>query len=999
MAGHGRRAWFAVWMLAAAMVASDSAALRAQDVAGPNYNAQPATDTLPQWRSMQDDAELTAVCFLDREHGWAVGDRGVIWHTSDAGRSWQLQASGVRARLAAIQMFDAQRGLAVGSVSQDYTHATGGVLLRTGDGGQTWQLDASLMLPALRGVKFFDPAHGWAFGETSAMFPTGAAFTDDAGRSWTPATGEQVQGWLAADFINPATGAVAGHRATLAAIARRKIGSSAGPDIGLREARKLKLNASGDGWLVGDAGLLLATHDGGEHWEPPTDTKAIDTKFDWRTVAVRGTKVWIAGEPGTRILYSPDGGATWVPMATGQSLPINDLVFVDDEHGWAVGALGTILATHDGGRSWQRQRSGGARAAILAILSEPEAAPLELFARLSANDGYLAAVEFVGRRDLEDPRPVLDTLDLRAADGLSILGVSATRMAPNFPLRQAGVSQSASQLVEAWDRSNGGHAVEQLEAILVRQIRMWRPEIIVTHATSPRGRDTLGHLINQVVVRAAEGAGNSERFAEQLAGQGLEPWKVKKVLGMLADGQPGRLNITTSQLAARWGCSIADLADRARGLILDRYAEAPATLGFQLALDFLPQGTGSHDFTSGVVLHPGSDARRALGDVPDLGTDLMRRVAQKHRNVQAILAHAARSATSRDAVPAAAGDLTFGLDETAAGEVLFDTAQYAARHGQWSEAADLFDLLVKRYPRHRLAGASLVWLLRYASSGEIAQKQRSAAGGGGAADSKAAEARSAYAAAISRQIEQQFPTLFAEPEIQLPWLAATGGGRDPGQTKRMFASLAGTRPHDAWWACAEGEAWLADRANRNAAPKPQWRVKTSGARPKLDGKLDEEFWQSAEPIALHSRLGDDHDWPAELLAARDGEHLYLAIRCRQIAAAEPTAAGTRTRDPDLDSSERVELFLDVDRDYATWYHLVIDQRGWVAEDCWGDKSWNPRWFVAVRSEPTCWQIEAAIPLAELTSDPVTVGRAWACNVVRILPGRGVQAWSLPADVQ
>jgi hypothetical protein len=54
--------------------------------------------------------------------------------------------------------------------------------------------------------------------------------------------------------------------------------------------------------------------------------------------------------------------------------------------------------------------------------------------------------------------------------------------------------------------------------------------------------------------------------------------------------------------------------------------------------------------------------------------------------------------------------------------------------------------------------------------------------------------------------------------------------------------------------------------------------------------------------------------------------------------------------------------------------------------------------VAVRSEPSGWQIEAAIPMVELTGEPVTAGRAWACNVVRTLPGRGVQAWSTPADV-
>jgi len=71
----------------------------------------------------------------------------------------------------------------------------------------------------------------------------------------------------------------------------------------------------------------------------------------------------------------------------------------------------------------------------------------------------------------------------------------------------------------------------------------------------------------------------------------------------------------------------------------------------------------------------------------------------------------------------------------------------------------------------------------------------------------------------------------------------------------------------------------------------------------------------------------------------------------------------------------------------------------VCEDCWGDRSWNPHWYISVQSDPTSWQIEAAIPLVELTGDPVTLGKAWACNIVRIVPGRGVQALSLPADVQ
>jgi hypothetical protein len=53
--------------------------------------------------------------------------------------------------------------------------------------------------------------------------------------------------------------------------------------------------------------------------------------------------------------------------------------------------------------------------------------------------------------------------------------------------------------------------------------------------------------------------------------------------------------------------------------------------------------------------------------------------------------------------------------------------------------------------------------------------------------------------------------------------------------------------------------------------------------------------------------------------------------------------------------------------------------------------------VAVKSELACWRIEAAIPLVELTGDTVSPGRAWACNIVRVVPGKGIQAVSLPAE--
>lgn len=171
-------------------------------------------------------------------------------------------------------------------------------------------------------------------------------------------------------------------------------------------------------------------------------------------------------------------------------------------------------------------------------------------------------------------------------------------------------------------------------------------------------------------------------------------------------------------------------------------------------------------------------------------------------------------------------------------------------------------------------------------------------------------------------------------------------------------------------------------------------------RPFLDGEFDDPCWQGQKPVTLKSATGDTlKEYPTEVMLSFDREFLYLAVRCKHPEDRFVAPVKNRKRDEDLRAFDRVSLLLDLDRDYATYYRLDIDQRGCLAEDCWGDRTWNPRWFVAVKSDKDGWCAEAAIPLTELTGERVTVGKAWGCNVVRVLPGRGVQAMSIPADVE
>ncbi|MBX9582198.1 MAG: hypothetical protein K2X87_17980, partial [Gemmataceae bacterium] len=85
------------------------------------------------------------------------------------------------------------------------------------------------------------------------------------------------------------------------------------------------------------------------------------------------------------------------------------------------------------------------------------------------------------------------------------------------------------------------------------------------------------------------------------------------------------------------------------------------------------------------------------------------------------------------------------------------------------------------------------------------------------------------------------------------------------------------------------------------------------------------------------------------------------------------------------------------RDYQTYYRFQVDHRGCLAEDCWGDGTWNPKYFVAFGRTEAGWCAEYAIPVWELTGDRPGTGRSWAANVVRVVPGQGVRSWSGPAD--
>lgn len=124
---------------------------------------------------------LTAVYFVDDKHGWAVGHDAQILASDDGGANWELQHEDLEreAPLLDIWFRDTSTGYAVGAY---------GALLETSDGGKTWN-DVSDRLDNedgyhLNGITAVKDAGLFVVGEAGSMFRS-----VDWGQTW-----EKVQG-------------------------------------------------------------------------------------------------------------------------------------------------------------------------------------------------------------------------------------------------------------------------------------------------------------------------------------------------------------------------------------------------------------------------------------------------------------------------------------------------------------------------------------------------------------------------------------------------------------------------------------------------------------------------------------------------------------------------------------------------------------------------------------------------------------------------------------
>jgi hypothetical protein len=178
----------------------------------------------------------------------------------------------------------------------------------------------------------------------------------------------------------------------------------------------------------------------------------------------------------------------------------------------------------------------------------------------------------------------------------------------------------------------------------------------------------------------------------------------------------------------------------------------------------------------------------------------------------------------------------------------------------------------------------------------------------------------------------------------------------------------------------------------------------------LDGRIDEDFWQTAFPISDFTQQepveGGTPSERTEIRVAYDSDNLYIGA----IIYDDPAGilAYQRQRDAGLGTDDRFMWILDTFRDGRTGYFFEINAAGLMGDGILGggggggfggggggggggfggggaNKAWDGIWEARTARRPDGWSAEIRIPFQTLNFDPSLT--AWGINFQRTIRRR------------
>jgi photosystem II stability/assembly factor-like uncharacterized protein len=287
---------------------------------------------------------MNCVYFTNEQSGFVAADWGKILRTTNAGINWTFFYDNITySFFQTVKFTDNNSGIALGS---------GGNIFMTHDGGANWVRSYYLNYTNFTDVTFYDSQNWFTCAYNGEVYRT-----TNSGYNWTKTQSSGLHSnnfciqsaglnnlWLAAD-----SGTI--YKSTNYAQSWNELFRFV-----LTNANFNSINFINQitGYCCGDYGLILKTTNSGTNWQ----VIRRDTNLSLSAIVFmnQSTGITAGGDMQNRnvILKTTNEGLSWAPVFSDTNGSINAAFFLSSQIGWCTGNKGLVLKTTNSGSSWFR---------------------------------------------------------------------------------------------------------------------------------------------------------------------------------------------------------------------------------------------------------------------------------------------------------------------------------------------------------------------------------------------------------------------------------------------------------------------------------------------------------------------------------------------------------------------------------------------------------------------------------------------------------------------
>ena len=702
------------------------------------------SSAVPRTTTIAEDATLNDVCHVGASC-WAVGERGVVVRSNDHGQTWTTAMTPVDCSLQSVCFLTNRLGWIAGYRVIPGTSQLSAVLFQTRDGGESWNdLSAS---PQISGADALSTStlsgilHVRFFGLDEAIAVTmpvtqrggaGVFRSEDGGQSWTALPADQPgSSWNTGGFLSMAEGVIVGQHQSYAAVVSDQAVVINPAQPTLRQMRGVSLNTDGTGWIVGDNATIFTTQNSGVTWEPPaTDLpKSTSEIADLYTAAHYGETILLAGNPGACVFRSTTNGQQWDAVqipATGQ---IKKLRFVSDGVVLAVGSFGQILRSEDDGVTWSSVRSTGFRSGILNLVTNADQASWQLLSNTAAEQGVRSVTMQMSQQLRMNNQDSLANTSVTTRLALTQLAGNDSTADWMFPRTRPEHHRSVPQLISEWERQTDGELRRLLPLRLARELRNWRPSMVVIESMSDD--DMVAGIFADALERAIEIAELDEHAAteadqdlvaaaESLAALGLSPWRIQRIVRRVPSDRQSSPSYDDNDLLPSIGTTAGLLCDAALRVLTEDARTRSRVRGrssYEVVMD-RNNAAGVTNLLQGLDATSLKGARRSVQHRSGDELKQLQQVLEKSRIEGSALQGHAKLARAEESLTAELRNVGLDLPQELAAKQLRDLGDMNLQQNNMEGFIAVQQEIIRRYPQTEDGRLAAEMLFLFYSSAE-----------------------------------------------------------------------------------------------------------------------------------------------------------------------------------------------------------------------------------------------------------------------------------------